>query len=660
MAEFLYDSITGANGTNITAHTGELGATNSYQPQGAGTVLINNNAAYCTGGPAYVITSGTPDTADYTVEAVVDVKSVIADTVTNGCVLFLRLPATGSAWIAVLFNGEYCAVAWDGNLGSLISAPLSVGQHVVRVSVAGTSVNVYFDGVLNQTVTASSPTAKGKAGYGWQSAITTTTGIHIMSVIAYDAVVDIPISDPNVWTSGNWYDDGSGSLQDSNVHADATYIASVNAGAESRVQWTGTGAVPVFENSELSSTADGSRPVVRYRVDSGSWSTVELSANSNTPIVLDGLSNAAHVLTLQFDHTDWIQSRWTSPTNKVKLVGFHTRNAASEAIGATYAPEADYIVCYGDSITEGLYIDAASIAGGTAAKSWSTLLAATLGMNCINVGFGELGWKYGPTTGGVPKFIDTATPANSSFKSHISGKSRLVAGAALPAVKHVFVNLGTNDSLNSVDPTAEVTAGLAQLRPAYPSPAHIWIIVPFGGYCRSQVTAGFNAATTDGKMHLIDLGAAGEALSTTDGIHPNATGQSDAASLIYDEVVAAGGLDPSIDHIDAPTSSTIGLTGTALTVSWSYSGTIDNVDILLSLDGGSTYPTTIVSSEPNTGSYSYTPTTDHITATAKVKVRSSADALVFAVSDTFVIATTEAAGGGVALIGNGLIRGVAQ
>lgn len=531
MAEFLYDTFTAANGTNITAHTGELGATNSYQPAGAGTVLINDNAAYASAAPAYVITTGTPDTADYVVEAVVDVKSVIPDVISKGCVLFARLPASGSSWVALLFNGAECVFAANGSLSTIEAAVLSVGQHVVRIVVSGTNFYAYFDGVLTNSMTNATPTDKGKAGYGWQTALTTTVGIHIQSIIAYDAVVDIPVSNANIWTTGNWYDDGSASLQSSNVRSDATYIASVNAGAEIRVAWTGTGIVPVFENAELVGTTPGNCPTVRYRVDGGSWFTTELSASTNTPIIYNGLADTSHVLTLQFDHTNWQAARWTSPTNKVKLVGFHTRNAASEVLSGDYAPKARYIVCYGDSITEGLYIDSASIAGGTAAKAWSTRLAALLGMNCINVGFGELGWEYGPTTGGVPKFSDTGTPANSSWKSHISGKSRLVGGEARPVVRHVFVNLGTNDELNAKDPTAEVTAELPQLRTAYPD-ADIWIIVPFGGYCRSEITAGFNAASLDGDMHLIDLGPAGEALTTTDGIHPDDAGQAEAAALI--------------------------------------------------------------------------------------------------------------------------------
>lgn len=115
-------------------------------------------------------------------------------------------------------------------------------------------------------------------------------------------------------------------------------------------------------------------------------------------------------------------------------------------------------------------------------------------------------------------------------------------------------------------------------------------------------------------------------------------------------------LSPAITAVTAPVSGDILLDGVEAEIEWT-SVFVDEVDILLSLDGGSTYPITIVSAETNNGVYAWTPTADHVSATAKIKVRSSTDALVFAESNAFIVATTGAAGG-VALIGNGLIRGM--
>jgi hypothetical protein len=97
-----------------------------------------------------------------------------------------------------------------------------------------------------------------------------------------------------------------------------------------------------------------------------------------------------------------------------------------------------------------------------------------------------------------------------------------------------------------------------------------------------------------------------------------------------------------ITAVTSPASADVLIVGDAHAVTFTTAGTIAAVDVLLSLDGGSTYTITLTSSLTNTGSYTYTPDQAHVTATAKIKVRSSADALVFAESDSFVIATTTA------------------
>ena len=124
-----------------------------------------------------------------------------------------------------------------------------------------------------------------------------------------------------------------------------------------------------------------------------------------------------------------------------------------------------------------------------------------------------------------------------------------------------------------------------------------------------------------------------------DKIHLNATGAAVAGALIAAEINDLGAT-PAITDITSPTSATIALVGTELAIEWTDVGTIPDVDVLLSLDGGSTYSVTLVSDLANVGHYDWTPLQAHVTATAKIKVRSATDALVFAVSGAFVIATT--------------------
>lgn len=90
----------------------------------------------------------------------------------------------------------------------------------------------------------------------------------------------------------------------------------------------------------------------------------------------------------------------------------------------------------------------------------------------------------------------------------------------------------------------------------------------------------------------------------------------------------------------------IALVGAATTVTWNSLNSAGNVNILLSLNNGSTYPITVTSNETDDESYSYTPVAGHLTATAIVKVVSVDDDAVFAESAAFKIASTAPVSGG--------------
>lgn len=67
-------------------------------------------------------------------------------------------------------------------------------------------------------------------------------------------------------------------------------------------------------------------------------------------------------------------------------------------------------------------------------------------------------------------------------------------------------------------------------------------------------------------------------------------------------------------------------------------------DVLLSLDGGSTFPITLLTDEAEID-LSWTITAAHISATAVLRVRDSADAMLYGDSDEFVVATTSPGSG---------------
>lgn len=94
-------------------------------------------------------------------------------------------------------------------------------------------------------------------------------------------------------------------------------------------------------------------------------------------------------------------------------------------------------------------------------------------------------------------------------------------------------------------------------------------------------------------------------------------------------------------------ANTTFLVGESYSFSWGTSRYGSTVDIVVSLDGGSTFPVTVASNIDNDGSYTYVPTDEEMSATAVIKLRDHNSPGVFEVSDEVIIATTTAGGGNV-------------
>jgi len=109
--------------------------------------------------------------------------------------------------------------------------------------------------------------------------------------------------------------------------------------------------------------------------------------------------------------------------------------------------------------------------------------------------------------------------------------------------------------------------------------------------------------------------------------------------------------------VTAPAAAARVLVGEVVSIDATEVGTSGTVDILLSINNGSTYPITIASGV--TLPYSWTPTSAQLAAQAILRVRDAADALIVDDSGVFVVATTTAGGGGGgSLINNSsLVRG---
>lgn len=187
---FLQDSFTDADGTNITAHTGETGATWSaitgYSP--ATPSKIQNNRLWTASNQGGYRASGTPPSPDYYVEVPITFLSTVS---ADGLGVAGRI--SGSA--NTMYFGRYGVTAggWQlfkvvagttTQMGSTATAAAPTGTRTLRLVMNGTAISLRVDGVEVLAVTDSAITAAGFAGFRGSTTVTATTGQHADSITA--------------------------------------------------------------------------------------------------------------------------------------------------------------------------------------------------------------------------------------------------------------------------------------------------------------------------------------------------------------------------------------------------------------------------------------------------------------------------------------------
>ncbi|HWI30005.1 MAG TPA: LamG domain-containing protein [Microbacterium sp.] len=252
------DSFTGAAGA-LTSHTGEIGATWTHLAGGSNARLSDANRVR-RGGPAgttigYTIdyATATPPSADYSVEADLNVRSVLGgdvvgvagriNTATNTFYLARWEQATASWNLIKYTNGTV------SSLGSVTGQPaLVVGEtYRIRLEMVGSALKLYVNGVLTTQGTDATITAPGRAGImdganASSAAKSNTTGIHLdnfqVTPSTYPRALDSKGSNPGDYKNGVVLG-VSGALP-----ADPNAAAQFD-GVNDHVQMTGTTGIPV-------------------------------------------------------------------------------------------------------------------------------------------------------------------------------------------------------------------------------------------------------------------------------------------------------------------------------------------------------------------------------------------------------------------------------
>jgi hypothetical protein len=214
------DSMTGADGTLLTAHTGEVGATWTHAAGNGNSVLTGNRSRRNGGVYTWDYASAVPASPDYSVEAQFTRVAHLSD---DNVGVIARLNTVTNSFYA----GEYYELAdgridysiskytngvWAGYLGSPSTFNvLATGTAArLRLQVSGgatTTLKLYVNGVLTVSTTdSSSPiTAAGRAGImdgdpGLAVTKTATTGAHA------DNFAITPRAADSVGTSHGAYD----------------------------------------------------------------------------------------------------------------------------------------------------------------------------------------------------------------------------------------------------------------------------------------------------------------------------------------------------------------------------------------------------------------------------------------------------------------------
>lgn len=189
MTVFVNDTMTGAEGTGILSHTGELGATWTVHPSYSQDGSLSNANRLITTTNTFVYASGIPGSPNYSVDVAFRAASLASNGAITACgrvdtsanTFYGALYATGDgSWtLYKLVAGTFTPLAYYGQ--TLVAG----SDYTATLDMVGTTIRLLVDGVQRASVTDSSITAAGKAGIRVAYS-TNTTGLHIDSVTATD------------------------------------------------------------------------------------------------------------------------------------------------------------------------------------------------------------------------------------------------------------------------------------------------------------------------------------------------------------------------------------------------------------------------------------------------------------------------------------------
>jgi lysophospholipase L1-like esterase len=276
----------------------------------------------------------------------------------------------------------------------------------------------------------------------------------------------------------------------------------------------GPAPTPAGRNYEL--------PKIGYRIDNGpiNWQIVPVAAHSVTLQLAANLPAGDHEIKISLEGLGQ-DNRWNNPTDHLKILEFKIDEDAK-----TLAPKLrpKRVVVFGDSITEGanVYDNLDVVENKQWSETWDARLAQRLDAEISVIAYQAQGYEQGGG-GDVPNFKHSYAYVRDGVKRKFSNPD------------YVFVLHGANGDTSQDD----VSTMMTKLRVAYPK-AKIFFGVPFGQRSQWAIEEGFiDCWQKDANLHFFDLGEQGARVADADSfdtIHPNPTGHTKLAELVYRQI----------------------------------------------------------------------------------------------------------------------------
>jgi lysophospholipase L1-like esterase len=284
----------------------------------------------------------------------------------------------------------------------------------------------------------------------------------------------------------------------------------VNSGSYVHAAFSGTSLNAKFDTAANKAPM----PTIAWQIDGGDWQEAEIAPDVS---LASGLTDGSHTVWLMIRGIDENQSRWTQPLiGSVTFLGF-TLSATGKMLPPLDAwknPKLK-VEFLGDSITEGVLVQAGGKGPDKATWSWQTdathsyacLTAIALSADWRQVGFGATGLAHGGS-GGAKGALD-------SFDYFYADCPRDDWQPDL-----VVINQGTNDGGMPPDKYEPLYAQyLALIRKAYPK-AKIAALEPFAGSQGASIKKAVDEAKAQGDLAVYYIDSTG--WYKEHALHPNA------------------------------------------------------------------------------------------------------------------------------------------